>query len=137
MIYYCCFVCCFFFDGSINSLITQSVCVYFDLLPHIKTNVDRNICWEPVLHNSVIFKNYWQHLTPKSTCLQSPYLLLVFFILKEVTISVICEPPFFFLQVRTNVDRNICWEPVLHNSVIFKNTMFIYKSERLKCFFLK
>ena len=28
---------------AINSLITQSVCVYFDLLPHIKTNVDRNI----------------------------------------------------------------------------------------------
>ena len=42
---------------AINSLITQSVCVYFDLLPHIKTNVDRNICWEPVLHNSIIFKN--------------------------------------------------------------------------------
>ena len=41
----------------INSLITQSVCIYFDLLPHIKTNVDRNICWEPVLHNSIIFKN--------------------------------------------------------------------------------
>jgi hypothetical protein len=26
---------------AINSLITQSACVYLDLLPHIKTNVDR------------------------------------------------------------------------------------------------
>ena len=42
---------------AINSLITQSACVYLDLLLHIKTNVDRNICWEPVLHNSIIFKN--------------------------------------------------------------------------------
>ena len=42
---------------AINSLITQSTCVYLDLLLHIKTNVDRNICWEPVLHNSIIFKN--------------------------------------------------------------------------------
>ena len=34
---------------------------------------------------------YWQHLTPKRACLQSPYLLLVhnnrFFILNEVTIK--------------------------------------------------
>ena len=42
---------------AMNSLITKSVCVYFDLLPHIKMNVNRNICWEPVLHNSIIFKN--------------------------------------------------------------------------------
>jgi hypothetical protein len=44
---------------------------------------------------------YWQHLTPKNTCLLlSPYLLLVhnnrFFILSEVTIRVICKTAIFF-----------------------------------------
>jgi hypothetical protein len=51
---------------------------------------------------------YWQHLTPKSTCLQSPYLLLVhnnrFFILNEVTISVIVQDCHFFLQVSCSCD---------------------------------
>jgi hypothetical protein len=35
---------------AINSLITQSACVYLDLLPHVKRMLTRNICWEPVLH---------------------------------------------------------------------------------------
>ena len=39
---------------AINSLITQSTCVYLDLLLHIKTNVDRKICWEPVNPNNPV-----------------------------------------------------------------------------------
>ena len=40
---------------AINSPITQSACVFLDLLPHVKRMLTRNICWEPVLY-TIIFK---------------------------------------------------------------------------------
>ena len=53
----------FNFDHSpkaINSLITQSACVYLNLLPHVK-RILTNICWEPNNNN----KSSREHLACK------------------------------------------------------------------------